>query len=76
MPFRRVPDAVTGGRRRRLVHPRPPAVAAPLLADQSLGASIAWAFAEIPAAIVMIILVIQWIRADEREQRRLDPAAD
>jgi putative copper resistance protein D len=56
-----------------LVHPP---WAAPLLSDQSLGASIAWSFGEIPAAIVMIILVMQWIRADEREQRRLNRAAD
>ncbi|WP_253866345.1 cytochrome c oxidase assembly protein [Micromonospora sp. WMMA2032] len=46
------------------------------LADQKLGAGIAWAFGEIPAAVVMVLLVRQWIRADEREQRRLDRAAD
>lgn len=56
-----------------MVHPP---WAASLLDDQTLGASIAWSFGEIPAAIVMIILVLQWIRADEREQRRLDRAAD
>lgn len=50
--------------------------AAPLLADQHLGAGIAWAFGELPAAAVMIVLVRQWIRADEREQARLDRAAD
>ncbi|MFI6760065.1 cytochrome c oxidase assembly protein [Micromonospora sp. NPDC050417] len=47
-----------------------------LLADQHLGAGIAWAFGEVPAVIVMILLVRQWIRADEREQARLDRAAD
>ena len=47
-----------------------------LLADQHLGAGIAWAFGEVPAAIVMILLVRQWIRADEREQARVDRAAD
>ncbi|MFI7219579.1 cytochrome c oxidase assembly protein [Micromonospora maritima] len=46
------------------------------LDDQKLGAGIAWAFGEIPAAVVMVLLVRQWIRADEREQRRLDRAAD
>jgi cytochrome c oxidase assembly factor CtaG/putative copper export protein len=46
-----------------------------LLADQHLGAGIAWAFGEIPAAVVFIVLVRQWIRADEREQARLDRAA-
>ncbi|RKR91187.1 putative copper resistance protein D [Micromonospora pisi] len=47
-----------------------------LLADQHLGAGIAWAFGEVPAVIVMALLVRQWIRADEREQARLDRAAD
>ncbi|MFY1692894.1 cytochrome c oxidase assembly protein [Plantactinospora sp. WMMB782] len=50
--------------------------ASSLLADQRLGAGIAWAFGELPAAIVMIILLRQWIRADQREQARLDRAAD
>ncbi|MFE7871111.1 cytochrome c oxidase assembly protein [Micromonospora humida] len=53
-----------------------PAWASSLLADQNLGAGIAWAFGEIPAVVVMIILVRQWIRADVREQARLDRAAD
>jgi cytochrome c oxidase assembly factor CtaG/putative copper export protein len=53
-----------------------PPWAGSLLGDQHLGAAIAWAFGEIPAAIVFVILVAQWIRADEREQRRLDRAAD
>ncbi|QLQ40490.2 bifunctional copper resistance protein CopD/cytochrome c oxidase assembly protein [Micromonospora robiginosa] len=50
--------------------------ASSLLDDQKLGAGIAWAFGEIPAAVVMVLLVRQWIRADQREQRRLDRAAD
>ncbi|WP_412540648.1 cytochrome c oxidase assembly protein [Longispora sp. K20-0274] len=54
---------------------RPPWMTDPL-ADQYLGAGITWSFGEIPSAIVFVILVIQWIRADEREQRRLDRAAD
>lgn len=53
-----------------------PTWAASLLADQKLGAGIAWAFGELPAVAVMIILVRQWIRADQREQGRLDRAAD
>ncbi|MEU5942923.1 bifunctional copper resistance protein CopD/cytochrome c oxidase assembly protein [Micromonospora sp. NPDC047548] len=53
-----------------------PAWASSLLVDQKLGAGIAWAFGEIPAAVVMILLVRQWIRADQREQARLDRAAD
>jgi cytochrome c oxidase assembly factor CtaG/putative copper export protein len=47
-----------------------------LMADQQVAAGIAWAFGEIPAAIVFVILVMQWIQADEREQRRADRAAD
>ncbi|MCG5471714.1 bifunctional copper resistance protein CopD/cytochrome c oxidase assembly protein [Micromonospora sp. LAH09] len=53
-----------------------PAWATSLLADQKLGAGIAWAFGELPAVAVMIILIRQWIRADQREQGRLDRAAD
>jgi cytochrome c oxidase assembly factor CtaG/putative copper export protein len=53
-----------------------PAWAQPLLADQRLGAGLAWAFGEIPAAVVLLLLVRQWIRSDEREQARLDRAAD
>lgn len=53
-----------------------PAWASSLLEDQRLGAGIAWAFGEIPAAVVMVVLVRQWVRADQREQARLDRAAD
>jgi putative copper resistance protein D len=53
-----------------------PGWASSLLDDQKLGAGIAWAFGEVPAAVVMIVLVRQWIRADQREQGRLDRAAD
>ncbi|WP_307846943.1 cytochrome c oxidase assembly protein [Micromonospora sp. D93] len=53
-----------------------PTWASSLLTDQKLGAGIAWAFGEIPAVVVMIVLIRQWIRADMREQGRLDRAAD
>ncbi|WP_432826614.1 cytochrome c oxidase assembly protein [Dactylosporangium sp. CA-092794] len=53
-----------------------PAWAAGLLDDQHLGAGLAWSFGEIPAAAILLLLVLRWIRADEREQRRLDRAAD
>jgi cytochrome c oxidase assembly factor CtaG/putative copper export protein len=53
-----------------------PAWAQSLLADQRLGAGLAWAFGEMPAVVIMLLLVRQWIRSDEREQRRLDRAAD
>ena len=44
--------------------------------DQQTGGGIAWAFGEIPSALVLLALFRQWIAADEREQRRLDRAAD
>ncbi|MFI5915101.1 cytochrome c oxidase assembly protein [Dactylosporangium sp. NPDC051541] len=47
-----------------------------LLADQRVGAGLAWGFGEIPAVAVLMLLVVRWIKADEREQRRLDRAAD
>ncbi|GAA0708764.1 bifunctional copper resistance protein CopD/cytochrome c oxidase assembly protein [Dactylosporangium roseum] len=52
-----------------------PAWADNLLADQHVGAGLAWGFGEIPAAVILIVLVVRWIRADEREQRRIDRAA-
>ncbi len=53
-----------------------PPWASSLLDDQHLGASLAWAFGELPAAAILLLLVRQWIRTDEREQARLDRAAD
>ncbi|WP_433065032.1 cytochrome c oxidase assembly protein [Dactylosporangium sp. CS-033363] len=53
-----------------------PAWAAGLLSDQHVGAGLAWGFGEIPAVAILLLLVVRWIRADEREQRRLDRAAD
>ena len=53
-----------------------PVWASPLLADQRLGAGLAWAFGELPAVVIMLLLVRRWIRSDEREQARLDRAAD
>ncbi|HEX9833639.1 MAG TPA: cytochrome c oxidase assembly protein [Mycobacterium sp.] len=47
-----------------------------LLGDQRLGGGIAWAAGEIPLVIVMIALLIQWRRSDERTAKRLDRAAD
>ena len=53
-----------------------PAWASSLLADQHLGAGLAWGFGEFPALVVMLLLVRQWIRADEREQARVDRTGD
>jgi cytochrome c oxidase assembly factor CtaG/putative copper export protein len=43
-----------------------------LLADQRLGGGIAWAAGEIPVLLVLIALLVQWARADDREARRND----
>lgn len=50
--------------------------AADLLADQRLGGGIAWATGELPLLVVLIALLLQWARADEREARRADRRAD
>jgi putative copper resistance protein D len=47
-----------------------------LLGDQRLGGSIAWAAGEIPLVIVIIALLVQWRRSDQRTAKRLDRAAD
>jgi cytochrome c oxidase assembly factor CtaG/putative copper export protein len=47
-----------------------------LLGDQRLGGGIAWAAGEVPLVIVMIALLIQWRRSDQRDAKRLDRAAD
>lgn len=43
-----------------------------LLADQKLGASIGWAMGEIPILLALIATFIQWVRADAKEERRID----
>jgi cytochrome c oxidase assembly factor CtaG len=50
--------------------------AADLIADQRLGGGIAWAMGELPLLIVLIALLVQWARADEREAKRADRRAD
>ncbi|MGI9125121.1 MAG: cytochrome c oxidase assembly protein [Mycobacterium sp.] len=47
-----------------------------LLSDQHLGGSIAWAAGEVPLVVVMLALLIQWQRSDERTATRQDRAAD
>lgn len=44
------------------------------LQDQYIAGGIAWSFGELPGLIVVAALVVQWIRADEREARRFDRA--
>jgi cytochrome c oxidase assembly factor CtaG/putative copper export protein len=47
-----------------------------LYADQRLGGGLAWASGEIPLMIVIIALVAQWSRIDERSARRADRRAE
>jgi putative copper resistance protein D len=47
-----------------------------LLSDQHLGGGIAWAAGEIPLLVVMLALLAQWARTDERAARRSDRRAD
>ncbi|HEX3546875.1 MAG TPA: cytochrome c oxidase assembly protein [Mycobacterium sp.] len=47
-----------------------------LLGDQRLGGGIAWAAGEVPLVVVMIALLVQWRRSDQRTAKRLDRAAD
>jgi putative copper resistance protein D len=42
------------------------------LADQQVAAQIIWGFGELPALLVLIVVVVQWARSDERESRRRD----
>jgi putative copper resistance protein D len=46
------------------------------LADQKLGGGLAWASGEIPLLIVVVALLVQWSRQDERTARRDDRRAD
>jgi putative copper resistance protein D len=47
-----------------------------LIGDQRLGGSIAWGATELPMIIVMIALLAQWAKADDRENRRTDRRKD
>lgn len=47
-----------------------------LFADQRVGGGIAWAAGEIPLMVVVIALMVQWVRSDDRLARRIDRAAD
>lgn len=46
------------------------------LADQKLGGGLAWASGEVPLLLVLIALLVQWSRQDERTARRDDRRAD
>ncbi|MHC1560701.1 cytochrome c oxidase assembly protein [Actinomycetospora sp. C-140] len=47
-----------------------------LLADQSLAGGIAWASGEVPLLVVLIALLVQWSRADQRDAARRDRHAE
>ena len=53
-----------------------PSLGIDALADQSAAGGIAWAFSEIPSVLVLIALVFQWYRSEQRIARRSDRAAD
>ncbi|MER6996034.1 cytochrome c oxidase assembly protein [Streptomyces sp. NPDC000410] len=46
------------------------------LSDQNAAGGIAWAFSEIPSVLVLIALVFQWYRSEQRQAVRSDRAAD
>ena len=43
-----------------------------LLADQRIGASLAWAMGEIPILLALVATFISWMRDDSRETKRID----
>jgi cytochrome c oxidase assembly factor CtaG/putative copper export protein len=46
------------------------------LRDQQLGGGLAWASGELPLLLVVVTLLVQWSRLDERSARRDDRRAD
>ena len=46
------------------------------IADQQNGGAIAWGVGEFPAAILTIMVSVQWANSDAREARRKDRASD
>ena len=65
-------EVIGGGFYRALALPFVP----DLLADQQLAGSMAWASGEVPLVVVLVALVVQWARADERDARRIDRRAE
>jgi putative copper resistance protein D len=56
-------------------HP-PASLGIDALSDQNWAGGIAWAFSEIPSVLVLIALVFQWYRSEQRTAKRADRAAD
>lgn len=46
------------------------------LLDQQMGGAVAWGIGEVPTLLVAIGVAVQWSRADARESKRTDRAAD
>ncbi|EGG43212.1 MULTISPECIES: cytochrome c oxidase assembly protein [Streptomyces] len=46
------------------------------LADQTSAGGIAWAFSEVPSVLVLLALLFQWYRSEQRQARRTDRAAE
>ncbi len=44
--------------------------------DQNTAGSIAWAFGEVPTALIVLLIAVGWARASDREARRHDRLAD
>ncbi|MCB5908980.1 cytochrome c oxidase assembly protein [Streptomyces pinistramenti] len=60
---------------RTYTHP-PLSLGIDALSDQTAAGGIAWAFSEIPSVVVLIALVFQWYKSEERQSLRTDRAAD
>lgn len=56
-------------------HP-PASLGIDALSDQTAAGGIAWAFSEIPSVIVLVALLAQWYKSDQRQARRADRMAD
>ncbi len=48
----------------------------PPLQDQHTGGAVAWGIGEIPTAMLVIFVAVQWFRNDQKEAKRLDRASD
>ncbi|MCB1013493.1 MAG: cytochrome c oxidase assembly protein [Acidimicrobiales bacterium] len=46
------------------------------LADQRTGAALMWGLGDLVGVVLAVVVAYQWMRADEREARRLDAADD
>ncbi|MFJ3991339.1 cytochrome c oxidase assembly protein [Streptomyces sp. NPDC090032] len=56
-------------------HP-PASLGIDALADQTAAGGIAWAFSEVPSVLVLLALLFQWKKSEDRQARRKDRAAD